>query len=116
MFKDHETAYVVASVSVAWLITILLSAYEIGIKTTDTRLETTVAVAYSVAAAVGITLLAVGTFEVVMVLARRREQRLLEQAEEARREKEAVEKRWKTWYDSLPEEVRKNQPPPPEQE
>ncbi len=116
MFKDHETAYVVASVSVAWVFTFLLSAYEIGIKTTDTGLETTVAVAYGVAAAVGLTLLAVGTFEVIMVLARRREKRLLEQAkEEGRREARQEEaERWKTWYDSLPDDVKKNQPPPPD--
>lgn len=111
VFRDHETSYVVASVSVAWISTVLLLAYEIGIKTTDTKLETTVAVAYGVAAAVGLTLLTVGTFEVIMVLARRREQRLLEQA---RREKEEVEKRWKAWYDGLPDEVKKNQPPPPD--
>ena len=118
MFKDHETAYVVASVSVAWIFTVLLSAYEIGIKTTDTKLETAVAVAYGVAAAVGLTLLAVGTFEVIMVLARRREKRLLEQdKEEGRREALAEsEKRWKAWYYGLPEEVRKNQPPPPDQD
>ena len=53
-----------------------------------------------------------------MVLARRREKRLLEQAkEEGRREAlQESEKRWKTWYDSLPEEIKKNQPPPPEKE
>ena len=110
MFKDHETAYVVASVSLAWIFTILLAAYEIGFNTADSKLETTVAIAYGVAAAAGLTLLAVGTFEMIMVLARRREQRLLEQA---RRELEEVEKRWKAWYDSLPDEVKKNQPPPP---
>lgn len=110
VFKDHETAYVVASVSLAWVFTILLAAYEIGFNTTGTNLETTVAIAYGVAAAAGLTLLTVGTFEVVMVIARRREQRLLEQA---RREREEVEKRWKAWYDSLPDEVKKTQPPPP---
>jgi len=46
-----------------------------------------------------------------MVLARRREQRLLEQA---RREAQGeVSKRWKAWYDSLPDAVKKTQPPPP---
>ena len=111
MFKDHETAYVVASVSVAWLFTVLLSVYEIGIKTTDTKLETTVAVAYGVAAAVGLTLLTVGTFEVIMVLAKRLEKRLMEQAR--KEAKEEVEKQWAAWYASLPDEVKKNYPPPP---
>ena len=118
MFKDHETAYVVASVSLAWIFTVLLAAYEVGIKTSDSKLETTVAAAYGVAAAVGITLLTVGTFEVIMVLARRREKRLVEQArEEGRREAlEEAEKRWKAWYESLPDEVKKNQPPPPDRD
>ena len=112
MFKDPETAYVFASVCLAWIFTILLATYEIGLNTSDSKLETTVAIAYGVAAAVGITLLTVGTYEVIMVLARRREQRLLEQA---RHEREELQKRWKAWYERLPEEVRKNQPPPPEQ-
>ena len=112
MFKDHETAYVVASVGLAWIFTILLAAYEIGFNTKDTNLETTVAIAYGVAAAAGLTLLTVGTFEVIMVLARRREKRLLEQARREAQEEEA--KRWKAWYDSLPDEVKKTQPPPPD--
>ncbi len=112
VFKDHETAYVVASVSLARIFTILLAAYEIGFNTTDTNLETTVAIAYGVAAAAGLTLLTVGTFEVIMVLARRREKRLLEQARREAQEEEA--KRWKAWYDSLPDEVKKTQPPPPD--
>ena len=114
MFKDHETAYVVASVSLAWIFTVLLAAYEVGIKTSDSKLETTVAAAYGVAAAVGITLLTVGTFEVIMVLARRREKRLVEQARREAQEEES--KKWKAWYESLPDEVKKNQPPPPDRD
>ena len=112
MFKDHETAYVVASVSLAWIFTILLATYEIGFNTADSELEATVAIAYGVAAAAGLTLLTIGTFEVIMVLARRREKRLLEQARREAQEEEA--KRWKAWYESLPDEVKKNQPPPPD--
>ena len=114
MFKDHETAYVAASVSLLWLFTLALAAYEIGFNDSESVLETVVAIAYGVEAAVGLTLLTVGSFEVVMVLARRREKRLVEQAR--REAKEAVQKRWKAWYQSLPDEVKNTQPPLPDHE
>ena len=114
MFKDHETAYVTASVSLLWLYTIALAAYEIGFNRTDSDLETAVAVAYGVGAAVGLTLLTVGTFEIIMVLAKRFEKRLLERVR--REAKEEANKRWKAWYEGLPDEVKKTQPPPPDQQ
>ena len=114
MFKDHETIYVAASVSLLWLFTLALAAYEIGLNRADSGLETVVAISYGVGAAVGLTLLTVGTFEVIMVLAKRLEKRLMEQARQEA--KEEVEKRWKAWYESLPEEIKKNQPPPPDQD
>ena len=122
MFKDHETAYVIASVSLAWLFTLTLVAYEVFVNTADTRMQTAAAAAYGVGDAVGMTLLAVGTWEVIMVLARRREKRLAEQArqeglEQGRREAaQESEMRWKAWYDNLPQEVRDRQPPPPSSE
>ena len=126
MFRDHETAYVIASVSLAWLFTLTLVAYEVFVNTADTRMQTAAAAAYGVGDAVGMTLLAVGTWEVIMVLARRREKRLAEQArqegleqglEQGRREAaQESERRWKAWYDDLPQEVRDRQPPPPSSE
>ena len=122
MFKDHETIYVVASVLSLWLFTGLLTWYEIDYNTSDSPLQTAVAIAYGVGAAVGLTLLAIGTFEVVMVLAKRRDERLTKEAEEKGREEgrqKAQEElsTWyqalQAWYDSLPEDIQKKTPLPP---
>ena len=114
MFKDHETTYVVASVCIVWFFTLLLAGYEIGFNTSDSRLQTTVAIAYGAGAATGMTLLTIGTFEVIMVLAKRRDKRLEEEALEKGRENER--QLWKAWYKSLPEDVREKTPPPPSDE
>ena len=123
MFRDYELRYVIASVAVAWLITILLATYEIFINRSDTGLQTAVASAVGMAVATGITLLLVGTWEVFMVLARRLNERRLadarkegEELGEKRGEKRADKarhKRWQAWYDNLPDEVKNQQPPPP---
>ena len=135
MFRDYELRYVIASVAIAWLITILLAAYEIFINRSDTGLQTAVASAVGMAVATGITLLLVGTWEVFMVLARRLNERRLA---DARKEGEEVglekgleqglekglekgleqgeknrHKRWQAWYDSLPDEFKNQQPAPP---
>ena len=62
MFRDYEIRYVVASVALAWLITILLASYEIFINRSDTGLQTAVASAVGMAVATGITLLLVATW------------------------------------------------------
>ena len=123
MFRDYELRYVIASVALAWLITILLATYEIFINRSDTGLQTAVASAVGMAIATGITLLLVGTWEVFMVLARRLNERRLadarkegEELGEKRGEKRADKarhKRWQAWYDNLPDEVKNQQPPPP---
>ena len=117
MFRDYELRYVIASVALAWLITILLATYEIFINRSDTGLQTAVASAVGMAVATGITLLLVGTWEVFMVLARRlNERRLADAKKEADK---ARHNRWQAWYDNLPEEVKAQQPappPPPEEE
>ena len=119
MFRDYELRYVIASVAIAWLITILLAAYEIFINRSDTGLQTAVASAVGMAVATGITLLLVGTWEVFMVLARRLNERRLAEAEKRGQKTERkhwqdwYDKDWQAWYDSLPEEVKAQRPPPP---
>ena len=119
MFRDYELRYVIASVAIAWLITILLAAYEIFINRSDTGLQTAVASAVGMAVATGITLLLVGTWEVFMVLARRLNERRLADARKEgeevgeKRADKARHKRWQAWYDNLPDEVKVQQPPPP---
>ena len=111
MFRDYEIKYVAISVCLAWIIAILLGSYEIFINRSDSGLQTVVAVAFGMAAATGITLLLVGTWEVLMVLARRLNERRLA---EARKEALLAERqRWQAWYNNLPKEVREQQPPPP---
>ena len=132
MFRDSETRYVIVSVAVAWVITILLAAYEIFINRSDTGLQTAVASAVGMAIATGITLLLVATWEVFMVLVRRYNARRLADAHQEGKEEgreEGLEegreqgreqglkianKRWQAWYDSLSEEVKTQQPLPPE--
>ena len=77
-------------------------------------LETAVASLIGMAAAVGITLLLVGTWEVIMVLARRLNERRLADAKKEGKEEglKTERKRWQTWYASLPDEVKDQQPPP----
>ena len=122
MFRDYELRYVIASVAIAWLITILLATYEIFINRSDTGLQTAVASAVGMAVATGITLLLVGTWEVFMVLARRLNERRLADAKEEGKEEGREEgrdderKRWQDWYDSLSDEVKAQQPPPPPDE
>ena len=111
VFRDYESKYVAISVCLAWIIAILLGSYEIFINRSDSGLQTVVAVAFGMAAATGITLLLVGTWEVLMVLARRLNERRLA---EARKEALLAERqRWQAWYNNLPKEVREQQPPPP---
>ena len=111
MFRDSETRYVIVSVAVAWVITILLAAYEIFINRSDTGLQTAVASAVGMAIATGITLLLVATWEVFMVLVRRYNARRLADAKKEGQKTER--KRWQAWYDSLSEEVKAQQPLPP---
>ena len=118
MFRDHEIRYVVASVALAWLITILLASYEIFINRSDTGLQMAVASAVGMAVATGITLLLVATWEIVMVLARRLNERRLAEANKEgqkteRKRWQAYDKSWQDWYDSLPQEVKDQQPPRP---
>ena len=122
MFRDYEIRYVVASVALAWLITILLASYEIFINRSDTGLQTAVASAVGMAVATGITLLLVATWEVIMVLARRLNERRLAEAEKKGREEGlkiaskrllAYDKSWQDWYNNLPQEVKDQQPPRP---
>ena len=112
MFRDYEIRYVAASVLVAWTLSALLGAYEIFINTTDTAIETAVAMFLDAAAATGVTVLVVATVEVIMVLYRRVNERLLANAREEGEEK--ATKRWREWYDSLPKEIRDQLSPPPE--
>ena len=122
MFRDYEIRYVVASVALAWLITILLASYEIFINRSDTGLQTAVASAVGMAVATGITLLLVATWEVIMVLVRRLNERRLAEAEKKGREEGlktaskrllAYDKSWQDWYNNLPQEVKDQQPPRP---
>ena len=122
MFRDHETTYVVVSVCLVWVFTILLAVYEIGFKTSDSWSQTVVAMAYSVGAAVGLTLLTIGTTEVVMLLTKIRDKKVAKAAlEEGRQQglQEAQEKidgfleALKIWYDKLPDDIREKTPAPP---
>ena len=115
MFRDYEIRYVIVSVLVAWLITMLLATYEIFIDRSDTGLETAVASVVGMAIATGITLLLVGTWEVFMVLVRRYNKRRLEEARQEGKEEglKISNKRWQAWYDSLSEEFKAQQPLPP---
>ena len=123
MFRDYETRYVIVSVAVAWLITILLAAYEIFINRSDTGLQTAVASAVGMAIATGITLLLVATWEVFMVLVRRYNARRLADAKKEGKEEglkiankrwQAYDQSWQDWYDNLPQEVKDQQPARPE--
>ena len=123
MFRDSETRYVIVSVAVAWVITILLAAYEIFINRSDTGLQTAVASAVGMAIATGITLLLVATWEVFMVLVRRYNARRLADAKKEGKEEglkiankrwQAYDQSWQDWYDSLPQEVKDQQPARPE--
>ena len=133
MFRDYEIKYVAASVLLAWTLAILLGYYEIFIDRTDTALQTAVAIVQDTGAAVGTTLLLVGTWEVFSVLARRINERLLAEARQEGRREEQLRRReeqmrwreeqlrwreeqllWREWYYSLPKEDRDKFPPPPE--
>ena len=87
MFRDDEAKYVVASVAVAWIIAILIGCYEIFINRADSVPATVVAVIIGAAGATGFTLLLIGTWEVLSMLARRINERRLDEARE-----EGVEK------------------------
>ena len=114
MFRDYEVKYVVASVVAAWILTILVGYYEVFINRADSVPATVVAVIIGAAGATGFTLLLVGTWEVLSMLARRiNERRLAEAREEGREENQ---KKWRDWYVNLPKEVRDQQPPPPGEE
>ncbi len=128
MFRDNEFRYVVASVALAWAIAIPIGAYEIFVNRADTVLATALAVLAGVAVATGFTLLAIATLEVIMVLSRRVNERLLANAhqrgrqeghQEGRQEgllegRQEERKRTREWYDSLPEEIRDQIAPPPD--
>ena len=95
MFKDHETAYVVAYVILAWVYTALFSIYEIFLEALNIPgLATTISIGRDMGGAVGMTLLTVGTWEVLMVLAKRWEKRWEERrGEEARQ----IHQKWEDW-------------------
>ena len=62
MFRDHETKYLVVSVSLVPVFTLLLASYEMFYKTSDSGLDTVIAIAHGVSAAVAITITLVATW------------------------------------------------------
>ena len=117
MFRDDEVKYVVASVVSAWIIATLVGYYEIFINRADSVPATVVAVMIGAAGATGFTLLLIGTWEVLSMLARRmNERRLAEAREEGREEErkrlEEERERLREWYANLPAEVKEKLPPP----
>ncbi len=135
MFRDDEIKYVVASVALAWAIAIVLTVYEIFLNRTDSVLQMGVALVAGMAAAVGATLLLLGTWEVFSMLARRiNERRLAEARQEGREEErkrleeereeerkrlegerarlEEERARIRNWYANLPPESKEKVPPP----
>ena len=114
MFRDDEIKYVVASVVLAWTIAILVGCYEIFINRADSVPATVVAVMIGAAGATGFTLLLVGTWEVFSMLARRINERRLEEARQEGREeaREEERRRLREWYANLPQEVKDRLPPP----
>ena len=91
MFKDHETAYVIASVILAWIYTALFTIYEVFLVDVNIPgLATTVSIGRDMGGAVGLTLMTIGTREVVMVIAKR-------WAERRREEARQLQQRWEDW-------------------
>ena len=116
--------------ALAWIIAIVLTVYEIFLNRTDSVLQMGVALVAGMAAAVGATLLLLGTWEVFSMLARRiNERRLAEARQEGHEEgmEKGIEKgievgvekgreyereRLREWYANLPPESKEKVPPP----
>ena len=130
MFRDDEIKYVVASVALAWAITVLIGYYEIFINRADSVPATVVAAVIGAAGATGFTLLLVGTWEVFSMLARRMNERRLGEAREegieigmekgiekgieigVEKGREYERERLREWYANLPPESKEKVPPP----
>ena len=95
MFRDHESRYLVLSVVIAQVVIGWVLWYEIAIEDADSLPATITAIGYGVSAAVAIAILTLGTWEVIMVIARRLRER------EAERIRQAEEDRWVAWLERM---------------
>ena len=118
MFRDHESAYLIASVTLVWLLTGVGVWYEIDYRDIDSPVETVAAILGWVSSAIAVTVLILATVEVAMIFAERYRARRFEEGREEGKEEGRKERdtQWSEWLKrrdaALANNEEFNEPPP----
>lgn len=107
MFRDYEVRYLVLSVVIALGASGWVIWYETAVEDADSLPATITAIGHGISAAVAIAILTLASWEVIMVIARRWQERQEEkhkkEIQEARQE---VENEWAAWLERMREAQR----------
>ena len=113
MFRDHDARYLLLSVFIATCGFGLTLWYELGVADSDSPIETAVGIGQGVSAAVAIAIFILAWWEVIMVIARRinerRDRTMLERGREEGREegrekgREETAGEWTAWLERMRE-------------
>ena len=101
VFRDHDARYLVLSVLIATCVCGFTLWYEIGVADSDSLIETAVAIGQGISAAVAIAIFILAWWEVIMVIARRINERRDRAMLEKGREEATGE--WTAWLKRLRE-------------